>query len=116
MTQHDRTMRAVNILAKWRAHFAGWQLGTRMKGDPESDAVRDHREATILLRAEVNAVVGLLLKSGVVTEEAWLRQLQEEAEALCKMYEAKWPGAHSSLDGMTYDVVKSRAWMQGWRP
>jgi len=50
-TQPERTDAALNVLAKWRAHFSGWQLGTRPKGDPEGDAVRDHREATILLRA-----------------------------------------------------------------
>jgi hypothetical protein len=42
-------MAALNRLCKWRAIFAGWQLGTRAKGDPESDAVRDHREVTILI-------------------------------------------------------------------
>ena len=54
-------MAALNRLCKWRAIFAGWQLGTRAKGDPESDAVRDHREVTILLRAEASAMTGLLL-------------------------------------------------------
>lgn len=34
----------LNVVCKWRSLFAGWQLGTRPKGDPESDAVRDHRE------------------------------------------------------------------------
>lgn len=55
---------AMNKLAKWRSIFAGWQLGTRAKGDPESDAVRDHREATILLRAEVNALTACLIEGG----------------------------------------------------
>jgi hypothetical protein len=40
---------ALERLAKWRTLFAGWQLGTRPKGEPESDAVRDHREATLML-------------------------------------------------------------------
>lgn len=43
-TQHERTMNALNILTKWRVLFTGWQLGTRPKGDPEGDAVREHRE------------------------------------------------------------------------
>ncbi len=60
-------LRALNRLAKWRNHFAGWQLGTRMRGDAEYEAVRDHREVTILLRAEQSAMAGLLLRKGVIT-------------------------------------------------
>jgi hypothetical protein len=57
----------LNRLAKWRTVFAGWQLGTRAKGDPESDAVRDHREATILQRAELTALTSLLIKKQIIT-------------------------------------------------
>ena len=60
--------RAMNRLAKWRSVFAGWQLGTRQIGDPESDAVRDHREVTLLLRAEQSALVLLLIEKGIFTE------------------------------------------------
>ena len=42
VAQAKRTMRALNVLAKWRTLLAGWQLGTRPKGDPECDAVSDH--------------------------------------------------------------------------
>lgn len=56
-----RYERAVLRLTRWRTLFAGWQLGTRPKGDPECDAVADHRELSVLLRAEVTALTGLLL-------------------------------------------------------
>lgn len=39
---------ALNRVTKWRSIFTGWQLGTRAKGDPEGDAVRDHRELSII--------------------------------------------------------------------
>src|SRR5438067_1656730 len=39
---------ALNRLTKWRSVFCGWQLGTRSSTDPEAQAVRDHREATML--------------------------------------------------------------------
>lgn len=29
MSQRERTTKALNIVAKWRKLFAGWQLGTR---------------------------------------------------------------------------------------
>lgn len=55
----SETRRRLEKLGKWRSLFAGWQLGTRLDNDPECQAVRDHREVTMLLRTEVNAA-GLL--------------------------------------------------------
>jgi hypothetical protein len=115
MSQHERTMRALNILTKWRVLFTGWQLGTRPKGDPEGDAVRDHREVTILLRAEVNALIGLLLEKGAFTEAEWLAKLEGEAQHLARAYEAKFPGVTATEDGLTFDK-RALPWMKGWKP
>jgi hypothetical protein len=114
-TQNERTMRALNILAKWRVLFTGWQLGTRLKGDPEGDAVRDHREVTILLRAESSALIGLLIRKGVFTHGEWLAALEEEANLLCADYERKFPGVTASEDGLTFDR-RTLPWMKGWKP
>lgn len=114
-TQRERTMAALNVLAKWRVLFTGWQLGTRLKGDPEGDAVRDHRELTILLRAEVSALTGLLLEKGVFTDDEWLAALEREAKQLCEDYERKFPGVTAHEDGLTIDR-RTLPWMKGWRP
>lgn len=108
--------RVVNRLAKWRSHFAGWQLGTRTREDPESQAVRDHREVTILLRAEVNALTGLLIEKGVFTAREFTEQVSDESEALMRDFEKRWPGARSSDDGMVYDLAKAGEYMRHWRP
>ncbi|MCW2898839.1 MAG: hypothetical protein JWO67_1104, partial [Streptosporangiaceae bacterium] len=79
-------LEALNRVAKWRGLFAGWQLGTRPKGDPESDAVRDHRGLTILLRVEGSAIIGLLLRKGVITEQEWEAALEREANELSRDY------------------------------
>lgn len=113
--QHERTMRALNILTKWRVHFTGWQLGSRLKGDPEGDAVRDHRECTILLRAEVNALASVLLEKGVCTEEEWLTALEREADGLAKAFAERWPGVTATEDGLVLDK-RALPWMKGWRP
>lgn len=113
--QHVRTMRALNILAKWRILFTGWQLGTRPKGDPEGDAVRDHRELTILLRAEVTAFTGLLREKGVFTDDEWLAALEREAKLLCADYERRFPGVTAHEDGLTMDK-RTLPWMKGWKP
>jgi hypothetical protein len=106
----------VNKLAKWRAVFAGWQLGTRPKGDPECDAVRDHREVTILLRAEVSALVNVLIEKKIMTAEEWGNQLATEAEFLDKQYELKFPGFTTFDGGVHMDVKQCSATMEGWRP
>ena len=115
-TQHDRTMRALNILTKWRVLFTGWQLGTRAKGDPEGDAVRDHREVTILLRVEQSALVGLLLRKGVITETEFQAALEREANQLTHAYEQRFPGVTAHEDGLTIDLLRAHAWMKNWRP
>jgi len=56
---------ALNKFAKWRTWFASWQLGTRSDHDGECSAVKDHREVTMLLRAEVNALTKVLIDKGV---------------------------------------------------
>lgn len=106
----------LNRLAKWRAHFAGWQLGTRSSDDPECQAVRDHREATIILRAEVTALISLMLEKGVFTQQEMESAVAREADLLAMSYEARWPGASAADDGMHYDITRAAAWMQHWRP
>lgn len=91
-------------LAKWRAVFAGWQLGTRARGDGESEAVRDHREVTILLRAEVNALIRILVEAKVVDQDTLTRIMGEEAEYLSKAYERQFPGAKAFDGGMDFTL------------
>ena len=109
----------VNRLAKWRTLFAGWQLGTRLKGDPESDAVRDHREVTILLRAEVSALAGLLIAKGVFTSSEWQEAVGDEADMLSADYERRFPGVTAHDYGLRFDGSKRdqiAGWMRGWKP
>ncbi len=96
--------------------FAGWQLGTRAKGDPESDAVRDHREVTILLRVEMAVVSKLLIDHGVFTLEEWQKAMIEEAGLLDKDYEKKFPGCKATDIGIQIDIGKASETMKHWRP
>jgi len=107
--------RALNRLAKWRQVLTGWQLGTRTTEDPECQAVRDHREATLLLRAEVSALVNLLVTNGVFTTEDWLEQLVVEADELSAALSAKFVGMRATDDGIEYDRRAAET-MKGWRP
>ena len=105
----------LNRVCKWRVHFAGWQLGTRLKGDPESDAVRDHREVTILLRCENNAILRLLVEKGVFTVEEFTEAALDEARLLDEVFQRRWPGIQSTSQGLRYDA-RAAEWLEGLRP
>jgi hypothetical protein len=107
---------ALQRLTKWRVLFTGWQLGTRPKGDPEGDAVRDHREVTILLRAECSALVGLLIQKGVFTAQEWQTALDAEAEQLSKDYERRFPGIKATDIGLSMAPAIAADTMRGWKP
>lgn len=111
-------MKALNRLAKWRNIFVGWQLGTREKGDPEGDAVRDHREQSIILRAEVTALTGLLLEKGIFTAEELDAALAKEADLLSADFSRRFPGITATDDGLALDpiVIRREGTMKGWRP
>jgi hypothetical protein len=49
----------------------------------ESEAVRDDRELSMLMRAELNALGQLLIRKGVFTAEEFPDQIHEEARLLC---------------------------------
>jgi hypothetical protein len=106
----------LNRLCKWRSVFACWQLGTRLDTDPEYQAVRDHREVTILLRVENNAILNLLLKKGVITEEEYSMVLLEEVQHLDEAFMKRFPGFEAANDGMHIDVQKALNTMKGWKP
>jgi hypothetical protein len=97
----DKSLRsALEKLTKWRKFFAGWQLGTRLDSDGESRAVRDHREMTILLRAEQSALTGLLIRKGVFTQQEFADALELEAKQLDHDYEERFPGWRSTSSGL----------------
>lgn len=106
----------LNRLCKWRTVFTGWQLGTRVKGDPESDAVRDTQERLLILRAELTAMIGLLIRKGVATREEIVAAIEEEAEALSLALELQFPGFKATDIGMDMHLPAAAETMRGWRP
>lgn len=106
----------LNRLLKWRTVFTGWQLGTRAKGDPEGDAVRDHRELSMVMRVEITALTKLLLDKGVFTGEEFTDAIEEEADLLEKGYQERFPGFRATVFGMDIDMSKAMHTMKGWKP
>lgn len=108
--------RALNRLAKWRSVLAGWQLGTRPKGDPECDAVRDQRELLLLLRAELNALTALCLDKRVFAAEEWDAQVAKEADFLSESLAERFPGFRATDVGLEMDSRVAAQTMKGWKP
>lgn len=101
------TKRALERLTKWRRVLAAWQFGADyLMVDKEHcpapvAAVRDHRELSLLMRAELSALVILLVEKGVFTVDEWEAQLEHEAMHLDVINEQKFPGFVAGDDGMT---------------
>jgi hypothetical protein len=106
---------ALNRLTKWRTVLTGWQLGTRAKGDAESDAVRDTRELLLLLRAELTALVALSARHGTFTQEEWLQQLTNEAQLLEMALERRFPGFKATDVGIEVETAVAAVTTKDWR-
>jgi len=98
---------ALDKLAKWRKFFASWQLGSRPDSDGECKAVKNHRELSILMRAELSALTGLMIRKGVFTAEEWSAALEAEAKALDRDYEKSFPGWRSTPDGLSMKLPEA---------
>lgn len=114
----SKMMKALNRLTKWRTVFTGWQLGTRPKGDAEGEAVSDHREATMILRAEVTALVGLMAEKGLFTIEEFQEAVAFEADMLSQSLAQRFPGIKATDDGIEMDAaeLERHGTMDGWKP
>lgn len=100
----DKVSAVLNRVTKWRAIFAGWQLGTRPKNDGECRAVKNHREITMLTRIELNAVSVLLIKKGLITQKELLEETALEAEHYERVLQEQFPGLRATDDGMSMQL------------
>lgn len=106
-------MESLSRVARWRILLAGQILGTA--GESKSArGVRGLQEARILLRVEMTALIGLLLKKGLVTQEELLRAVAEEADALDAVYAEQFPGFQITDDGLAVDLPEATRTMAAW--
>lgn len=107
-----RLAASANRLAKWRSWFAGWQLGTQSEDHGPAKAVRDHREVTMMLRAEVSGLTKILLDKGVVSEVELAETFADEYEMLSADYSRRFDGVEATGQGLTMDIVRVRETMR----
>lgn len=110
-----RYFQATKRLSKWKSVFAGWQLGTRPIGDPECDALRDHREVSILMRCELSAFTRLCVEKGIFTMQELQAAVADEADQLSKDYEQLFPGFQATDIGIDIDIKEAEKTTKNWR-
>jgi hypothetical protein len=99
---------ALNKLCKWRTVLAGWHHGTRSMNSRGTQAMRDLMDKWLIMRAETNAMAGLMIDKGLITEAELEARVQREAATLDGMMEGQFPGFRTFDGGVTiYDTALS---------
>lgn len=105
---NSRSRRALEKLAKWRVVLAGWHLGTAPKDRPGVQAMRDLREAVLMLRVEVNALTGLLAERKIFTAAQLTEAIGKEAALTDAEMNDRFPGYRSDPVGIViYDPERA---------
>ena len=107
----DQAASALHRLSQWCSVLAAWQLGTKSKGSPTNDAVQDHRYDSLNLRADMDALVALLISKGVISREEYMAALAAAADSLNRQYEKKFPGVQATDGGLKLNRELAGPWM-----
>ncbi len=99
-------------LCKWRKFFAGWQLGTRADSDGESRALRHHLELSMVVRAELSALMEAMIAKGVLTEDELDEHIEREADKLSEAYANAYPGFRATDDGLAISMPAAQVTMK----
>ena len=110
-----RLQRGFAKLGAWKSVLARWQLGPSAN-EAALAALRDHREQSLILRAEMNALVQVLLARGVISSGEWTRSLDAALRALDARYEQRFPGLRTTDAGAVVeaDAEAVTRTMAGW--
>lgn len=91
---------ALEKLCKWRSLLAGWHGGSGLVDAPGVKALRDEADHRLIVRVELNALLGLLIQKGVFTVEEFDRALEVEAKQYDKEMAVKFPGFRATAAGL----------------
>ena len=95
--------RLMNRVVQWKEILANWELGTKDDTDGTYRAVQDAREGDIRRSVKLEALTELLLARGLIRPEELIEKQIELAVRLDQAYEAKFPGAKATRDGIEID-------------
>ena len=111
--------RAAQRLQQFGRLAASRLFGTMLSTDGRSKAVVDEWERSLILRAEMNALVGLLIDKGIVTEAEWAARSVEALRHLADAHAKTWPELTVDETGIhIHDMAAhaARAKAERWPP
>lgn len=112
----DRMVDALNRVTKWRRIFTGKMIGSNTDDDPHTVGMNDLQEARIIMRVELTALTGLMIRKGLITQEELAQAIEAEANMLNEDYSRKFPGFKAGNDGMhlemplAMETMKKQPW------
>lgn len=107
-------------LRQYARHAVGRVTGTVVSTAGRYKHAMDQEECRLFFRAEINALVGILVAKKIFTMEEWTKALCEEYEVSLKDNAEKWPEIKVADDGRSYvlnlEGFKKRVNDEGWPP
>ncbi len=109
---------SLNKLCKWRSVMAGWLFGTRAMDSPGTQGMRDLAEKWLIMRAENNALAGLLIEKKLIRADEFEKRIQKEADWLDRDMERRFPGMRTNATGVVFSATwrtqrPHGGWMRG---
>lgn len=119
----DRTAN-IRRLGQRLRQFARYSLGRVLGSVPNTNGAYkyfvDAQERSLFMRAEINALTGLLLKKGVFKESEWSEAWERELELYIDDQQKIWPEITVAEDGMSFSLntegFGKRCRDEGWPP
>lgn len=117
LTEKLRT--AAQRLRQFGRLSASRMFGTLLATDGRYKAVVGMEERGLFARAELNALVRLLVDKGVFTEAEWTERVAAEMEHLAAEHAKQWPELRAEPDGIhVHDLPRhaKRSRDERWPP
>lgn len=107
-------------LRQYARHAVGRVTGTVLSTNARYKHAMDQEECRLFFRAEINALVGILVAKKIFTMEEWTKALCEEYEASLKDNAEKWPEIAVADDERSYtlntEAFAKRVRDESWPP
>jgi hypothetical protein len=96
---------AVKRLCQWKMLLARWQMGERFERGPEFDALCDQRGLVLILRAELNALLSVLVETRIIKHADFDLALEACANRDNTNLSLRFPGYYGTDEGLAVDVA-----------
>lgn len=106
-----------NRVHHWSQITIGALVGT-VPSSPGTRFLRALEDGRMFLRCEHQALAGLLIAKGVITQAEYIEALSKEYEIMLAALESQHPGVRATDSGVHMDVeeIVKAGWQKDWPP